>query len=199
MKDTTKKLLITILKTAIILILAYFLLKISIYFLPFIIAFIISTIIEPIILFLNKRLRIPRKIGSVLSILMVLSLFSLLIGFLISKLVEQIKNVYNNLPATYKNLEQLVSLISSKANDFVISLPKEYSFDIDKWINSIFNDISNLIKPIVEGTINFAVSLPQLLVFTIVTILASYFISSDRVVISMYLKKQLPESWINNV
>ena len=48
------------------------------------------------------------------------------------------------------------------------------------------------------GTIQFAFSLPQALVFILVTILATYFMSSDKHKIAKFLDSQIPSDWLRN-
>ena len=43
----------------------FLLLRLSVYCIPFIIAFILSSLIEPLVNFLEKKVRIPRKVGAV--------------------------------------------------------------------------------------------------------------------------------------
>ena len=77
----------------------------------------------------------------------------------------------------------------------------QVSDGISNAINNFSNNLENLLKPVVDlatGTIQFAFSLPQALVFILVTILATYFMSSDKHKIAKFLDSQIPSDWLRN-
>jgi predicted PurR-regulated permease PerM len=82
---------------------------------PLIIAFIIAIILFPIHRFLNKRLRLPNFLASLLSVSMALGAIVLVI-LLLSK---QIASVFDDIPEITKNLET-------------------HFANFQKWVNSIF-------------------------------------------------------------
>jgi sporulation integral membrane protein YtvI len=51
------------------------------------------------------------------------------------------------------------------------------------------------VTSLVTGILNTAISIPQAIVFVIVTVLSTYFLSSDRDRIFGFLASQFPESW----
>ena len=176
----------------------YLFLKLSIYCVPFIIAFILSALIEPMISFMERKIKIPRSIGTIIGLLIVFGLFGVVLGFIISRLINEIQTVYEQLPIIIANIEEFITNLINKANDIYMWLPEEVSTEVDKWMGDFYTSIRNLFGPIVGGTISVAISLPQALVFIIVTILATYFMSSDKKKINSFLEKQIPHNWLNN-
>ena len=61
MPDTLKKTIFSIIKILLVALGVYILFKIGGFFVPFIIAFIFSSLIEPIVKFIETKLRISRK------------------------------------------------------------------------------------------------------------------------------------------
>ena len=45
---------------------------------PFLLAFLFSTALEPVVMFLKTRIHIPRKLGAIISILPILTIFFIL-------------------------------------------------------------------------------------------------------------------------
>ena len=63
------------------------------FFMPFVIAFVISSIANPIVRFLDKKVKIARKYGSVFMIVLVLGAVVGLLYLLIAFLVKQTMNL----------------------------------------------------------------------------------------------------------
>lgn len=78
-------------------------------------------------------------------------------------------------------------------------LPPEITDNLGSVISNISATITNLGKSIVKGAYTTAISFPEALVFTLITIMATYFMSSDRERISAVLTRHLPESWIKRI
>jgi len=197
MTEPVRRMIISIIRVALIILGVYLLLRLSLYCIPFIIAFILSSLIEPIVSFLEKKVKIPRKIGSVFSILLVLSFLGTILGLVISRLVKEIINVYNQINEIFGSLQQFFEAVIEKVNSFYISLPKTISDTIDQYFADAASNAKELLKPIVNGITDFTMSLPQALVFLIVTILATYFITSDKNKINLFLDTQLPNHWMD--
>lgn len=77
----------------------------------------------------------------------------------------------------------------------------QVSDSINNAINNLSNNLSNFLKPVADlatGTFQFAISLPQAVIFILVTILATYFMSSDKHRIAQFLDSQIPSEWLKN-
>lgn len=199
MPEVFKKTLLTLLKLLLIALGVFLVFKVGGYLVPFIVAFIFASLIEPLVRFIESKLRITRKIGSVFSILVVLGTIFTVLGFIITRLVKEIINVYNSLNLTTDNVSAFIDDIMTRLNSFYISLPVEVADGINKMLTDLTNNLENLLKPIVDiatSGIKIAFSLPQALIFVLVTILATYFMSSDKHKIIHYLDSQIPENWL---
>lgn len=190
-RRTIKIIIITAIILCIIL-----LLRLSVYCVPFIIAFIISCLIEPLVSFLEKKVRIPRKVGSVICILLVLTVLGTILGLIITRLVKEIINVYDQINVIFGSIQQFFEAMIEKVNHFYISLPKTISDTVDQYFAEAANNAREILKPLIEKITSFTMSLPQVLVFIIVTILATYFMTSDRNRINSFLDRQFPVQWM---
>ena len=79
--------------------------RIIVYFMPFFIGWIISLIANPIVRFFETKLKIRRKMGTVVVIIAVLAL---VVGggyFLISWLLEQLISFINEIPEMWANAQ----------------------------------------------------------------------------------------------
>jgi sporulation integral membrane protein YtvI len=186
-----------IIRIALIAVCIYLLIRLSVYCIPFIIAFILSSLIEPVVGFMERKIKIPRKVGSIVSILLVLSIVGTILGLLINRLVKEIVNVYNQINEIFGSMQQFIEAMIEKVNSIYISLPKTISDTLDQYFADAASNAKEILDPIVKGATNFTMSLPQAMVFLVVTVLATYFMTSDRNKINSFLDKQIPGQWMD--
>ncbi len=161
---------------------------------PFVIAFIISTFIEPLIRLLEKRAHIRRRLSSLLSILIFLSTFGVLFFFIISKIISEIKQLalfLQNQPDWLVKLYSDLNNFLSGASKFYIDLPASFTAGIQSTLSNTSKTIFDSISSIATGLINIVASVPQLLIFIIITTISLYFFTSDRETIYNFVKKQI--------
>lgn len=200
MSEGLKRTLLTILKIVLLILAIFLFTKLWKYIVPFIIAYFFASLIEPIVKLIENKLRIPRKIGSIFSILFVLGFIGSIIGFLISRLIKEISAVYMSLEISMESLTEFFNNIIDKANDIFIQLPDQVTDLVSKGLQELTNNLQSVLGKIVDwlqASIQFAMNLPQILIFIIVTLLATYFMSSDKNTIVRFLDIQIPTSWLN--
>ncbi len=190
-QSAIKKLVLIIIIFAIIYISITYLFP---FFAPFIIAIVVSYINEPVIKLLQK-FRMPRKIAAVISLLVTMSALGLGITLGVIKIYDELFILRNNLTTYSTEISAEINRIIYKVTNFYNALPVEVTNTITENLASISNKITSLLTTIIEYVINTASSIPKIAVFVIVTILSTYFISSDKRKISIFLYKQLPVSW----
>jgi len=185
--------------TFVIILCLFILLKVSIYIAPFIIAFIISNLIEPIITFFMKKLKISRKASSAITLLLVLSSSILIITFLISRFISEIINMSHVLPGyiteVYNNLEAFFKKIAA----LYPGLPANLSTGIENLISNLSTSLIRGLNNLATHALNTAISIPQVVVFMLITLLSTYFLASDRTKIYNFFNYQLPEKWVIKV
>jgi len=164
------------------------------FFAPFVIAMIVSYINEPVIRLLQK-FKISRKIAAIISLLVTMSALGFSITAGIIKIYDELTVLQNNLATYSTEISAQINDVIYKVTDFYNALPVEVTDTITKNLASLSNRITGIITTIIQYAINTASSIPKLTVFVIVTILGTYFISSDKRKISIFLYKQLPISW----
>ncbi|MCX7774271.1 MAG: sporulation integral membrane protein YtvI [Clostridia bacterium] len=201
MHDGLKRVVFVILKVALLILLVFLFFKVGKYIVPFIVAYFFASLIEPLVKLLEKRVRIPRKIGTAFSILVVLGSITSVCYFLISRLIREITSVYLSLQINTDSVTKFFNSIMDKVNGIYIQLPPEVTDVINNAVKNLTSNLQNLLKPIVDlAQVPFQVafSLPQVLIFILVTILATYFMSSDKHLIMRFLDGQIPSDWLKS-
>ena len=96
------RLLFSLLATAAFIIVCW---KLIGFLMPFVIGWIIASIASPLVNWLEKKLKIVKKLGSALIVILVLGLIVLIIYFGISRLVVEIGRLAQDFPGMYAQLE----------------------------------------------------------------------------------------------
>jgi len=178
-------------------ILAVFLIiKVSPYIIPFIIAFIMASIVEPIIRFLMKKAKFPRKVAAPIILTFFILTFALIITLIIVRLIQEIKSIYAVLPQLSNEVYTYVNNLINKGLDIFEWLPRDITGDIGNIFSRLYQSISGILNSVVKGAYITAASIPQAVIFIVITIVSTYFISSDREKISEFFSSQLPDKWI---
>ena len=167
------------------------------FFLPFVIGWIIAMIANPLVRFLESRVKIVRKHSSVLIVVAVLALVIGLGYFLISRLVIQAMAMSKDLPEMYEMAVSDIKSAFAHFNDFFRILPAGFQNTWNELSSNIGSYMNLLVQKIASPTVtvagNFAKGIPNALVHTVVTILSSYFFIVERDKIIEFWKKYLPE------
>ncbi|ADU74266.1 sporulation integral membrane protein YtvI [Acetivibrio thermocellus AD2] len=174
-------------------------LRLAIYFAPFLIAFAISSMIEPVVRFLMKKLKFRRKFAALVSLLLGLSMIAILLLMLFSKLYNEITSLSSSQPEFWKEAYQNISNLINRGLNIYFGLPSEVTAQISNMVSSLSNSVSSLVDSFVKGIYNTAISIPQMVIFIFVTILSTYFISSDRDRIYDYIKDNVPDALLNKI
>lgn len=167
------------------------------FFMPFVIGWVIAMIANPLVRFLDKKLKIVRKHSSVMIVVVVLAAVISLGYFLVSRLVIQAISLAKDLPELYDTASVEIQGVFAKFDDLFRMLPLEVQKNWHEFTNNVGTYLSLLVQKIASPTVevagNVAKGIPNALVNTVVTILSSYFFIVERDKIIEFWKRYLPE------
>lgn len=200
MKKSTKYLKITVnLFVALftIVLLCVVLPKVIVFFMPFVIGWIISLIANPLVRLLERKLKLVRKHGSMITIIGVLAAVILIGYFAGAKLVSEAVNLIENIPQMYENSKEDFEEISNNLQVFYDRLPGDVQTSISKISEELSGYIGSAVQAIGEPTFeaagNFAKNVPGTLIGIIMCIISAYFFTADRDNIIEIMRKVVPE------
>lgn len=200
MKKSTKYLKIVVnllVALFVILLLCIIVPKVLVFFMPFVIGWIISMIANPLVRLLERKLKLVRKHGSMITIIGVLAAV-ILAGYLAgAKLVSETVNLIESLPQMYENSKADFEEIGDNLQILYNRLPS----DVQKNISNVMEDLSGYIsgvvqaigEPTFEAAGNFAKNVPGTLIAIIMCILSAYFFTADRDNIIEMMRRNVPE------
>ena len=186
---------------SIVLFCLFLLPRIIIYFMPFVVGWIIALIASPLVKFLEKTLKIRRKMSTAFVIIAVIALVIVAGYFIGVWLAEQIVEFIDDVPKLWEAAQGDFAEIGNKFSVAYKYLPKELQMTISKIIGNVDEYFGGVVGTISEPTIealgNFAKNLPNIVIGTIMCLLFAYFYVADREYLPGLLEKVLPKSMIN--
>lgn len=173
--------------------------KLSIFYIPFIIAYIIFLMVDPIIKWLNKKTSISRK---ACSIIVLATIFLLLSGVIIFGGIKLISETTNLLGGINEYLDKSMNFfndIKSKINLNNLKLSEDVIKVFENSTTDFINSIIEYVKNILTKVLKYITSIPNILINIIITILATYFITSDKFYILDRMEHHLSKKMVGKI
>lgn len=198
-----EKVLIKIAYVAAIVGIIYFVLPKALTFAsPFIFAYIISKLILPISEFLSDRFRFPKRLSIIVVMLLLIGILGFLAFTLFYQAAYELQNFAYIVPSLLDGDVPLPEWFSNIEN-FYIALPDAMQEFITMVTENLRENIYSILQPATKAVINAATkaakALPNVIIFTVIMLLATYFICSDRENIRAFFKKTLPERTMRRI
>lgn len=201
-KELHRRILVNLaVAVAFVLVVIFLLPRFLRFFMPLIVAWIVALIANPVIHFLEKRIRIMRKHGTALVIVLVLAaigaaLYGLAVFSLgqVSSLTKEfplvIESVRANLQQAADNLHSRYHFIPSDITDGLFGDNQ----DVGDYVMTALNSLLDGFKPSAFSKVgSVASSMVDFIVYAVLTILAAYFMTVEKDNISAGIRKYTPE------
>lgn len=203
MNNSTKYLKILcnlMLTVAVILVIIYVVPRVIVYFMPFVVGFLFSLLVNPIVRFLDRRIKINRKFGSVLMIALAIGIAALIVYGLALALRTGLRDFMDYLPTMSENAEQEFKNAIEKLQNMINDLPLISGVDLSSLVNDILDFTGGLFTNTESGDTVSAIgdvarSIPNMIVSIIMGFLATYFFIADREKLAEKLDKIMPVSF----
>ncbi len=156
--------------------------------LPFVFGWGIACIANPMVCWLEKRLNIVKKLGSAITIILVLGVVVGVLYLIIASLVRQTAGLLGELPEIKAmvavELNKILELLPGGMQKVLKALPKEIGGAAGSWLDKF---------GVVKTMGNVAKGIPAVLIGIIVTILSAYFFVAERDEVIAWVKKVTPK------
>lgn len=165
-------------------------------FMPFVLAYAVSLFANNLADALQSRFRLPRSISAILVIFLTVGVIGGIVGGVIWKVIEEIKQLYENFPSVYANIQSSWNKISDNLSYIFEQLP----YNVQQSVNSLHEQFMDGLASVVKDTQVFktagdiAKRLPSILVSVITFILSLYFMISDSKQVNEFLKRHVPKN-----
>lgn len=170
--------------------------KLLSFFMPFVIGWIIAMIANPLVRFLERHLKLVRRHGSMVIIVGVLVLVIGLLYLAITWIYSELAGFVGDLPLLYENALREISNAIQNSQKLLTYLPDSLQKPLLEISNNLGGTIGTLFSkaaaPTVEIAGNVAKRIPNVMVNTVIMILASYLFLAEREKILRVLRAVLP-------
>ena len=182
--------------SVIILILLF---RLSVFYMPFLIAFIISLTLEHPIRFFMNKFKLKRRTSSIIIFLLTIAIITGLLIWGISTLVSEASNlmqgVNNYIDKAYTQIESITSQFDIKR----LNLPEQVEKIFESSNDDFFNNIITWIKNSLSKLIDFLMQIPTIAIYTSITLIALYFMCVDKVYMIDEIEHHLPSKWVKKL
>ena len=182
-----------------ILIGIFFSLKLSVFYMPFLVAFIISLIIEPAIKLIMKKTSLSRRTSSIL-IFFIVAL--IILGILVWGLITLFSESSSLLQGLNDYFDKLYIQIQNLIDNFnfdKIHLSNELLEVINNSTGNFLETASKWLRNLLTAILNIITSIPSIAICVGITIVALYFICVDKIYILDQIEHHVPKIWIKKI
>ena len=181
----------------VVLLVIFVLPKLLRFFFPLIIAWIVAMMANPVIRFLEKRIKLMRKHGTALVIILVLVAMTAAVYGIAALAISQTSSLVKELPEIYTSVAQNLQEVLEKLHSKVHFIPASLQGVFEGQENSINDYITSAMDKLDSDTFSkmgsMASSVIDFIVYAVLTILASYFMTVEKENISSLMKEKTPK------
>lgn len=170
--------------------------KLAIFYIPFIIAIIVSLVVEPIVKFLTKKCKLKRKFATIISLLLIIAVFGTILTLIGIKVVTEATEIISNSNTFFKDTYDYGMGVFDDFKNGEIHIPDEVIEVAKNSLGGVIDGIKSLLIMFLTKVINFIGSVPTMFTYSIITILAIIFICLDREYVINSFKSQVPKKWV---
>ena len=173
--------------------------KLAFFYMPFLIAFVISLLQEPAIRFFMRKCKFRRKTSAIIVIVFVLGIIIGLLTWGIATLVSEGSNLLDNLGTYFTNASQMIQKFLGSENLKKLNIPENVVTAIERSATELLNTAVLWLNSFLKGVLEWITSIPTIGVYLAVTFLSLYFICTDKVYMIDQLEHHLPEMWVKKI
>lgn len=177
----------------------YVALKLSLFYMPFLVAFIISLIIEPAIKFIMAKTKLTRRTSSIIIFIVVSAIILGSLTWILITLFSESSSLLQGLNNYFdKAYIQLQNLMASFQFD-KIHVSDEVLNVIQNSTGDLLETASNWMRNLLTSLINLVTSLPSIAICVGISVVALYFICVDKIYILDQVEHHLPKVWVRKI
>lgn len=163
--------------------------RIIIWFLPFIIAWLVATAIEPFVRFFEKNLHFPRRIASFIFVVSAVLLLCFIVfagGYLA---VKEAGVFLQNLSSYRQSFSDFIDNIGARLSSLLSFLPRGNT--AQSIFDSLLSSVSGGASWLIASATQFFSAVPSVFLFVIVTTISAYLLSANFMQIKRFLILQI--------
>lgn len=173
--------------------------RLSVFYMPFLIAFIISLTLEHPIKFFMKKFGLKRRTSSIIIFLIAIAIITGLLVWGISTLFSEASNLMQGLNSYIDKAYSQIESISSQFDIKRLNLPEQVEKAIENSNDDVLNNITTWIKNSLSKLLDVLMQIPTIAIYTSITLVALYFMCVDKVYMIDEVEHHLPTKWVKRL
>jgi sporulation integral membrane protein YtvI len=158
--------------------------KLLIFFMPFVIGAIIAWISNPLVRFIERKLKVRRKTGTAVVIIAVIAVVVIMGYLLVAWIINQIIGLITEWPQIWEDIQREVLAIVERINNLIEYLPEDMQatfLTLQENMGEYLGDMVTTIgTPTFEAVGGFFRNLPSIIVSIVMCLLSAYFFIAER-------------------
>ena len=165
---------------------------------PFVVAYIVTVVLLPLVRLLNSRLKINKRILSVVLVILFYGTIGIIVIWLIMELLSFAADKIKDLPAFFQaQVRPFLVNLFDEIQQMLYNFDPEIAIDFDATANSLLSSIGSSVMSISGNVVGkltgIAVSVPTFLLNIVIMIIATIFLLVDYDSIGAFVRKQLSD------
>lgn len=161
--------------------------------LPFVLAYVLSLIMEPAVSTLATRLRLGRGWSTLLVLLLIIVIGGLVITWAAAILVQEIGLFLETWPQYRQTLTGYVEQLTDRATQAYLSLPPEVVRYISENTSRLGDAVEGVVTAAGRTALSILSAIPALLTASLLILVATFFISKDLPQIREFVWSKFPK------
>lgn len=173
--------------------------KLAVFYMPFLVAFIISLLIEPMIKFVNRKTSFTRKTSAIIVLIVVSAILIGLLVWGITSIISEATNLLQGLNSYIEMAYNQVQNIISSIDFNKLKIPEEVTRVIQNSLWDFIGAVSNWIKDFLTSLMGFLTQIPTIAIYIGICFVAIYFICTDKLYMMDQIEHHLPKEWVKRI
>ena len=173
--------------------------KLAAFYIPFLVAFVLSLMLEPIIRFIMRKTKFTRRTSSIIVFVIAIAIIVGLLAWIITTLISEASNLLSNLNSYIDTGYSLFQNLISKFDLSRFNIPEEVMNIIQNSGMEFLDTVTEWAKGALTKIIDLITSVPTLGVYCGISLIALYFMCVDKIYMIDQLEHHLPETWVKKI
>lgn len=165
------------------------------HFLPFMLAVALAVLIDPTVDALEERLRLPRGWAVAITLVFLLGLLLGLVFIGVGAVVVQVGQLAVNLPTHIDRVMAFSQEMLAGAAEVFSGLPEDIVAYLETSIRAGLDAVYTAIDAVAKAVLSGLKGLPQVFLVLVISLVATFFISRDKILITEFVLSLLPANW----
>lgn len=158
------------------------------YFTPFVIALILACVIDPPVNYLERKLKMPRAYATLAVLSVVVLIMATIVTVGVAEVVTEVEDLSRSLPDVNQLISRTMQDLVGSLEEFYAALPQPFVDLIQRNQNAAFGAVQSLVGYL-TGLIG---GFPRLFVTLFLSVLATYFITKDKHLVTEFFLRFTP-------